>query len=295
MAFSFGARRRQHLTELSDCIASLANYAPGAPLEMQWQFVDDLEGGNYFLLLFFLSTRRQCACTPNILCSAGQPCGGCRRCMHRPMLRAPPHCRRNTGTLLPALQSVHSGFVFPGLLEDSDAGDPITQTLGRLQNTIHAQQQHRRALAAAESLGAANDYFSAVLQAAEEACGSPAAAPRPVSGTGSGAAGASGSGASAAAEAGAAHLEQCRTELAALAAAHEASRDAVMATLNRCCWGLDDSAVAEVRNAGQEAQPAGAAEAGQAWHSWRRSRLSSRSSCWARACSLVWRPCRSAG
>ncbi len=110
--------------------------------------------------------------------------------------------------------------------------------------------------------GDANGHFTTVLRGALCAFSSRAAAARPAdeqaaAGASSGSAAAADEGSSSGSSVGQADapcLEQCRAELQALAAAHDASGKAIAQTLRRCHGQYDDASLAEVRAAEQQAQ-----------------------------------------
>lgn len=173
------------------------------------------------------------------------------------------HCHpTGAGAFLPALRAVHSGFVSAGLLEDAEAGERISLKVRRLQDAVEHQQRFQQTLAATKRLGDANGHFTTVLRGALCAFSSRAAAARPAdeqaaAGASSGSAAAADEGSSSGSSVGQADapcLEQCRAELQALAAAHDASGKAIAQTLRRCHGQYDDAALAEVRAAEQQAQ-----------------------------------------
>ncbi|KAI7840514.1 hypothetical protein COHA_005813 [Chlorella ohadii] len=157
------------------------------------------------------------------------------------------------GAFLPALRAVHSGFVSAGLLEDAEAGERISLKVRRLQDAVEHQQRFQQTLAATKRLGDANGHFTTVLRGALCAFSSRAAAARPAdeqaaAGASSGSAAAADEGSSSGSSVGQADapcLEQCRAELQALAAAHDASGKAIAQTLRRCHGQYDDAALAE--------------------------------------------------
>jgi len=174
------------------------------------------------------------------------------------------HCHpTDSGVFLPALRVVHSAFVSAGLLEDAGAADSISQVLSLLQDIVQTQQRFERSFAAAKRLGDVNGHFVAALQAAAETlealssrAGAAGAADQQAAAPSSGssaAAGEDGSSVGTAGQAGAAWLEQCRSELLELGAANVASNDAIKQMLQRCRAQLDEAGLAEVRAAEQQA------------------------------------------